>query len=162
MGDWSSQALYQNVAQFMAAPLTLHLLVWDLRRSSLDAFIEHWCGIIQCHTENSRILILGTHTDLLPNFEPGLFVQSVELLQKMFPSIIGCLYASIITGQGIPETWAGLMTYATSTCCPSLTICDSILVDFFDSHARIKEIDQNRSEERRVGKECRSRWSPYH
>ena len=23
-------------------------------------------------------------------------------------------------------------------------------------------IDQNRSEERRVGKECRSRWSPYH
>jgi len=23
-------------------------------------------------------------------------------------------------------------------------------------------IDENRSEERRVGKECRSRWSPYH
>ena len=25
-----------------------------------------------------------------------------------------------------------------------------------------KEILKNRSEERRVGKECRSRWSPYH
>ena len=24
------------------------------------------------------------------------------------------------------------------------------------------EIINNRSEERRVGKECRSRWSPYH
>ena len=24
------------------------------------------------------------------------------------------------------------------------------------------EIENNRSEERRVGKECRSRWSPYH
>ena len=24
------------------------------------------------------------------------------------------------------------------------------------------ELIQNRSEERRVGKECRSRWSPYH
>ena len=24
------------------------------------------------------------------------------------------------------------------------------------------EADVNRSEERRVGKECRSRWSPYH
>ena len=24
------------------------------------------------------------------------------------------------------------------------------------------EIDDTRSEERRVGKECRSRWSPYH
>ena len=23
-------------------------------------------------------------------------------------------------------------------------------------------VDNNRSEERRVGKECRSRWSPYH
>ena len=31
--------------------------------------------------------------------------------------------------------------------------------------AKIEEILQdkmNRSEERRVGKECRSRWSPYH
>ena len=28
--------------------------------------------------------------------------------------------------------------------------------------AKIKEIVQYRSEERRVGKECRSRWSPYH
>ena len=26
----------------------------------------------------------------------------------------------------------------------------------------IEEIKQIRSEERRVGKECRSRWSPYH
>ena len=25
-----------------------------------------------------------------------------------------------------------------------------------------EEINANRSEERRVGKECRSRWSPYH
>ena len=24
------------------------------------------------------------------------------------------------------------------------------------------EVDEIRSEERRVGKECRSRWSPYH
>ena len=26
----------------------------------------------------------------------------------------------------------------------------------------IKSVETNRSEERRVGKECRSRWSPYH
>ena len=26
----------------------------------------------------------------------------------------------------------------------------------------INESNDNRSEERRVGKECRSRWSPYH
>ena len=28
--------------------------------------------------------------------------------------------------------------------------------------ARITFVQQGRSEERRVGKECRSRWSPYH
>src|ERR1044071_277924 len=28
--------------------------------------------------------------------------------------------------------------------------------------AKLLEIDRDRSEERRVGKECRSRWSPYH
>src|SRR3712207_7566714 len=28
--------------------------------------------------------------------------------------------------------------------------------------AGCKQLDMHRSEERRVGKECRSRWSPYH
>src|SRR2546430_9849917 len=27
---------------------------------------------------------------------------------------------------------------------------------------RLEDLETNRSEERRVGKECRSRWSPYH
>ena len=31
-----------------------------------------------------------------------------------------------------------------------------------DLHARYAREDSGRSEERRVGKECRSRWSPYH
>ena len=31
-----------------------------------------------------------------------------------------------------------------------------------DEKARVREILSSRSEERRVGKECRSRWSPYH
>src|SRR5260370_1417404 len=36
---------------------------------------------------------------------------------------------------------------------PKLFLCGSSFLDFFE---------QERSEERRVGKECRSRWSPYH
>ena len=35
----------------------------------------------------------------------------------------------------------------------------------FDTSRRweqLKEVMEKRSEERRVGKECRSRWSPYH
>ena len=31
-----------------------------------------------------------------------------------------------------------------------------------DKTSHLKDLDQLRSEERRVGKECRSRWSPYH
>src|SRR3712207_1807077 len=33
---------------------------------------------------------------------------------------------------------------------------------WFDLEAMRDELDRRRSEERRVGKECRSRWSPYH
>src|SRR2546421_1225778 len=37
------------------------------------------------------------------------------------------------------------------------------LVDVLAARAaRAQRIDLERSEERRVGKECRSRWSPYH
>ena len=40
------------------------------------------------------------------------------------------------------------------------------LVGKLDELAKIERIsyskEKNRSEERRVGKECRSRWSPYH
>ena len=37
---------------------------------------------------------------------------------------------------------------------------DELELDMKDS--KIKILNKNRSEERRVGKECRSRWSPYH
>ena len=42
----------------------------------------------------------------------------------------------------------------------SFTLFRPALLDDADSvHA---EVARERSEERRVGKECRSRWSPYH
>ena len=31
-----------------------------------------------------------------------------------------------------------------------------------DAPLEVGEVNRARSEERRVGKECRSRWSPYH
>ena len=34
--------------------------------------------------------------------------------------------------------------------------------DYIDTGGARRKIDTSRSEERRVGKECRSRWSPYH
>ena len=35
-------------------------------------------------------------------------------------------------------------------------------VNMVTKHAKPSAANQQRSEERRVGKECRSRWSPYH
>ena len=41
------------------------------------------------------------------------------------------------------------------------TVLDQI-IEATIKNERYKEYDMARSEERRVGKECRSRWSPYH
>ena len=38
----------------------------------------------------------------------------------------------------------------------------TITSPFFDTIQGTYSISRDRSEERRVGKECRSRWSPYH
>ena len=37
-----------------------------------------------------------------------------------------------------------------------------VSVRYYDPARKISAEDVLRSEERRVGKECRSRWSPYH
>ena len=59
----------------------------------------------------------------------------------------------------MPKTWYGMPAYAR----------DGKVVCFFQSADKFKAryatfgfSDEARSEERRVGKECRSRWSPYH
>ena len=39
---------------------------------------------------------------------------------------------------------------------------ECIGTDIYSMWLDAGEIGKNRSEERRVGKECRSRWSPYH
>ena len=39
-------------------------------------------------------------------------------------------------------------------------VIDEIVAAFAGAHPEVLVLD--RSEERRVGKECRSRWSPYH
>jgi len=58
-------------------------------------------------------------------------------------------YSLNLTPVGLGEKVAILMTYEDPTLC-TVRLCFRVM-------------DQRgRSEERRVGKECRSRWSPYH
>jgi len=41
-------------------------------------------------------------------------------------------------------------------------IFNALLTEFRAQNVKYSSIVEGRSEERRVGKECRSRWSPYH
>src|SRR3712207_9177758 len=45
---------------------------------------------------------------------------------------------------------------------PRGTIRATVLIETYPAAFEMEEILYERSEERRVGKECRSRWSPYH
>ena len=44
----------------------------------------------------------------------------------------------------------------------SLLLCLAVAGCSSDGEDEVTPKDEPRSEERRVGKECRSRWSPYH
>ena len=45
---------------------------------------------------------------------------------------------------------------------PEKEVVFQTLCELYDSSTKDFERVNTRSEERRVGKECRSRWSPYH
>ena len=77
--------------------------------------------------------------------------------------------APLLNKNGIEETMSTLVTFITKI--GALTVLTeerilqrclklaNILVFFYAKHHEDFGV---RSEERRVGKECRSRWSPYH
>src|SRR5690349_2347906 len=46
--------------------------------------------------------------------------------------------------------------------CPNLVQTKVVITRSDDDYSSIVQPGSSRSEERRVGKECRSRWSPYH
>src|SRR2546430_17038148 len=61
-----------------------------------------------------------------------------------FPPIISCLFLCPFLAKTAPASLFASLGRSTRSCNISASICSW------------------RSEERRVGKECRSRWSPYH
>src|SRR2546422_11048941 len=68
--------------------------------------------------------------------------------------------------EGVPFARGSRVTRVAGNERAEVSLCRHDLVDiivFSQEHVRlvIKGV-QRRSEERRVGKECRSRWSPYH
>ena len=45
---------------------------------------------------------------------------------------------------------------------PGLGLTINLSLDYITNYGMLMMMTLVRSEERRVGKECRSRWSPYH
>ena len=61
---------------------------------------------------------------------------------------------TVIAALALPIMGSSLLQF-------TYNLIDMIWVGKLGSHA-VASIGSSRSEERRVGKECRSRWSPYH
>ncbi len=68
--------------------------------------------------------------------------------------MIGCDWSSDVCSSDL------------SIVCPTFWLFTEAFMDYVKSQKVGQTIEisylHNRSEERRVGKECRSRWSPYH
>ena len=58
----------------------------------------------------------------------------------------------ILEVRGLTKTYGGEKKPGAKQPTPTLDVLKGIDIDIY----------RGRSEERRVGKECRSRWSPYH
>src|SRR3712207_9506714 len=73
------------------------------------------------------------------------------------------LYSTSIYTQGrmVKDTLLGTVTFQAGLD-PQLNAPDLKMFAEALKRKGIKHIKGKRSEERRVGKECRSRWSPYH
>ena len=74
---------------------------------------------------------------------------------------------SFSVGQGevfglIGPDGAGKTSMFRILCSLLLPDAGTAAVDGYDVVKQMHEVRSRRSEERRVGKECRSRWSPYH
>ena len=90
----------------------------------------------------------------------------VHLAVSMAGSL--CLWSGVgklLDTAGITDSLAKLLKPVLKKCFPS-TVKDPLLSRYLSSNICANFLGlgnaATRSEERRVGKECRSRWSPYH
>src|ERR1041384_8782925 len=80
-------------------------------------------------------------------------------LKLNYPEAVAYISAAILEGARDGRTVAELMAYGTQL----LTSADVMEgVPELIAEVQVEATFPDRSEERRVGKECRSRWSPYH
>src|SRR2546429_6490815 len=96
-----------------------------------------------CARGGERALLGGPSTSPLA-------VMSRNLLALLMLTIGGCVWPAKTTYyEAVDKPWSAVATQGNLAKCPPQMY-------------GLGDIGATRSEERRVGKECRSRWSPYH
>ena len=91
-------------------------------------------------------------------------------MRNVFDRHITCAFLYSITRYGYPPDAEHMVTYVHEMADLGFQsielegIGEAHLKTVYKHRKEIKQAleDRGRSEERRVGKECRSRWSPYH
>src|SRR3990167_830948 len=110
-------------------------------------------------TDNDIILYMKGNAEL-PMC--GFSARAVNILKSC-----GVKFATVDVLQD-EEIRQGIKTYSNWPTIPQLYIKgefvggSDIMAEMFESGELQALINEAQSEERRVGKECRSRWSPYH
>ena len=181
----ANKRVEEDLAREVASHLTLLADDFEHRGMSAEearlAARRAYGGVEQAkqahRDERSQLWIEQTIQDLhygLRTFSksPGFTITAVLTLAlgigactAIFSLVNAVLIRSLPYGD--PERLVYLFSPSSSLKIPAEVICPSY-GDFYDlkreakSYANMSNFEQARSEERRVGKECRSRWSPYH
>src|SRR3989475_792233 len=94
------------------------------------------------------------------NLRHGAYSVTDALPSSWNPTWVSCLsreFRRALSPSAPPVAGPG-----TATASITLAANDTVTCTFTDTKRGQIVVDKVRSEERRVGKECRSRWSPYH
>src|SRR3989449_11726466 len=83
-------------------------------------------------------------------------LTSLMLIQQVAKQLSGLL------GKGLPPGVIAEVFVLSLPFIVAVTLPMAVLVAVLHVFTRLAGDNEMRSEERRVGKECRSRWSPYH
>jgi serine/threonine protein kinase/GTPase SAR1 family protein len=101
--DFAGQEIYYTTHQFFLSQRSLYILVWDLRYEDEECKVSYWLQSIRSRTNNSPVIIVGTHADEMPSIEEAnAKAEKVrKKYQKRFPFIKYSVAVSAKTGSDI-------------------------------------------------------------
>src|SRR5260370_34427819 len=135
------------------------------RYLSNAALMDLRVGAVPFHTDLG-LDRRSVSTDLLKNITIICLRRSLVLQPPVLSGVNSALSSSVgLTQRVICRAIGKPLVCSRSFALPSVSSVRSNLHSPLrkvgPSYAKLSELVANRSEERRVGKECRSRWSPY-